>query len=158
MWTGEKFELIGTTQVDLSNYLQKNGDGSNVYLAQWVDTDRYPTHSGDGDTLKYVIGYLLNRASALKTVATTGSYNDLTDKPNLVQTTTLTIGASQTSASTTTGLLAGKTILSTVAFMTTSTGQEQVQVDISNSSGTVTASIAQAVSNTITVTISYIAN
>lgn len=158
LWTGTKFELIGTTQVDLSNYLQKNGDASNLQMDTWVDTDQYPTHAGDGDAMKYVIGYLLNRAAALETVATTGSYNDLTDKPNLVQTTTLTIGASQTSASTTTGLLSGKTILSTVALMTTSTGQEQVQVDVSNSSGTVTASIAQAVANPITVTISYIAN
>ena len=123
-----------------------------------MDTDQYPTHAGDGDAMKYVIGYLLNRAAALKTVATTGSYNDLIDKPNLVQTTTLTIGASQTSASTTTGFLSGKTIISTVAFMTTSTGQEQVQVDVSNSSGTVTVSIARAVTNPITVTISYIAN
>ena len=156
LWTGEKFELIGTTQVDLSNYLQKNGDGSNVYLAQWVDTDQYPTHSGDGDTLKYVIGYLLNRASALKTVATTGSYNDLTDKPNLVQTTTLTISPTSTSASSTAGFFTGKTILSTIAFMTTSGGQEQVQVDISNASGTLTASIAQAVTNIITVSYTHL--
>ena len=158
LWTGTKFELIGTTQVDLSNYLQKNGDGSNVYIGTWNNTSTPPTHSGGGYALKNIIGYLLNRAAALKTVATTGSYNDLTDKPNLVQTTTLTIGASKTSASTTTGLLSGKTIISTVAFMTTSTGQEQVQVDVSNSSGTVTVSIAQAVTSPITVTISYIAN
>lgn len=155
LWTGTAFEKIGTTAIDLSNYLQKDGDASEV-------TSTYSTHSGSsapasGSKLKEYISYVITKIGALSTVATSGSYNDLSNKPDLVQHLDITIQPSALSASSAAGFFANKTILNVISFLQTSAStKELVQVDVDLSNNTMTTSIAQANSNAVVTTVSYI--
>lgn len=155
LWTGTAFEKIGTTAIDLSNYLQKDGDASEV-------TSTYSTYSGSstpasGSKLKEYISYVMTKIGALSTVATSGSYNDLSNKPDLVQHLDITIQPSALSASSAAGFFANKTILNVISFLQTSAStKELVQVDVDLSNNTMTTSIAQANSNAVVTTVSYI--
>ena len=155
LWTGTAFEKIGTTAIDLSNYLQKDGDASEV-------TSTYSTYSASsapasGSKLKEYISYVMTKISALSTVATSGSYNDLLNRPDLVQHLDITIQPSALSASSAAGFFANKTILNVISFLQTSAStKELVQVDVDLSNNTMTTSIAQANSNVVVTTVSYI--
>lgn len=155
LWTGTAFEKIGTTAIDLSNYLQKDGDASEV-------TSTYSTYSGSstpasGSKLKEYISYVMTKIGALSTVATSGSYNDLSNKPDLVKHLDITIQPSALSASSAAGFFANKTILNVISFLQTSAStKELVQVDVDLSNNTMTTSIAQANSNAVVTTVSYI--
>lgn len=155
LWTGTAFEKIGTTAIDLSNYLQKDGDASEV-------TSTYSTHSGSsapasGSKLKEYISYVMTKIGALSTVATSGSYNDLLNKPDLVQHLDITIQPSALSASSAAGFFANKTILNVISFLQTSASKKElVQVDVDLSNNTMTTSIAQANSHAVVTTVSYI--
>lgn len=93
------WEMIGNTVLDLSNYLQKNGDASDTTVTfTSAETREVPTSGGK---LSAIIGKITKFLSDLKPVAFTGSYNDLTDKPELDETNhiELTLPAGQTSVS-----------------------------------------------------------
>ena len=94
-----KLEKIGNTALDLSNYLQKNGDASDTTVTFTTpETREIPASGGK---LSTIIGKIVKFLSDLKTVAFTGSYNDLIDKPELDKTSRieLTLSAGQTSVS-----------------------------------------------------------
>lgn len=155
LWTGTAFEKIGTTAIDLSNYLQKDGDASEV-------TSTYSTYSASsapasGSKLKEYISYVMTKIGALSTVATSGSYNDLSNRPDLVKHLDITIQPSALSASSAAGFFANKTILNVISFLQTSASKKElVQVDVDLSNNTMTTSIAQANSHAVVTTVSYI--
>ena len=114
------FEKIGDTEIDLSNYLTKTGDGSNLQV--------------NGAALGATITGIENDIDGLATVATTGSYNDLTNKPTLPPTVhkkiqTMTAATGTFSA---TGYILSVTVIDSVT-------KEQVIADINFNSFSDTA-------------------
>ena len=70
-----------TEHQDISGKLDKTGDGSNVTVTFTAASAR--TNVATGDKLTTVLGKIAKFFSDLKTVAFTGSYNDLTNKPTI---------------------------------------------------------------------------
>ena len=64
-----------------STKLESNGDGSNVTAAFTAASSR--TNISTGEKLSVIFGKIAKFFSDLKTVAFTGSYNDLSDKPTI---------------------------------------------------------------------------
>lgn len=150
-----RFELIGTTEVDLSNYLTKTGDGSALTVTP--STDRTTEFPADGSDLAHYVGYIKQRDALLKPVATSGSYNDLEDKPTLVGKIALTLSAATGSTvSTDAGALTGKSLLG-VECTLASTG-EHVMIDYKVVAGTLTATVGNGLgtTDTINIVVSYL--
>jgi hypothetical protein len=148
LWTGTKFERIGDTSIDLSGYLQTTGNASNVTVEFSTSSSRdLPV---TGEKLNILIGKIVKYLSDLKTVAFSGSYNDLSDKPTQVVkyiTGTLTAGLTSTSLSFT-GTFVSASIRDSV------TG-ELIITDIDVSTNNATISIAQAHTNDLSISIMY---
>ena len=70
-----------TEHQDISSKLDKTGDGSNVTVTFTPASSR--ANVATGEKLNTILGKLSKWFSDLKTVAWTGSYNDLTDKPTI---------------------------------------------------------------------------
>lgn len=83
LYINSAWEKIGDTAIDLSGYLQKNGDASQVTAT--FSAAAAIENIVSGETLSIILGKVAKYLSELKTVATTGSYNDLTNKPNEVK-------------------------------------------------------------------------
>lgn len=66
---------------DLDDYLQKTGNGSDVTVTFTPATSR--ANLATGEKLSVLMGKLSKWFTDLKTVAFSGSYNDLTDKPSI---------------------------------------------------------------------------
>ena len=66
---------------DLDDYLQKTGNGSDVTVTFTPATAR--ANLATGEKLSVLMGKLSKWFTDLKTVAFTGSYNDLSDKPSI---------------------------------------------------------------------------
>lgn len=66
---------------DLDDYLQKTGNGSDVTVTFTAATSR--ANLATGEKLSVLMGKLSKWFADLKTVAFTGSYNDLTNKPTI---------------------------------------------------------------------------
>lgn len=148
LWTGTAFERIGDTTIDLSNYLTKTGDASDVTVAFTSSSNRILPATGEA--LDIIVGKVIKYLSDLKTVAFTGSYNDLTNKPTQVvkyATGTLTAGSTTATVSYT-GTFVGASVIDA------STG-EKVAVDVDTSTNKATINIAQAYSNNLTIMIMY---
>lgn len=73
-----------------STKLERNGDGSNVTASFTAASSR--TNISTGEKLSVIFGKIAKFFSDLKTVAFTGSYNDLSDKPTIPSTTSLIKG------------------------------------------------------------------
>lgn len=97
LWTGSKFERIGDTTVDLTNYLTKTGDASNVTVTFTQASTR--TNVTTGDALNIIIGKISKYFSDLKTVAFTGKYTDLTDTP-VIDSVNISIGTTSVTVTT----------------------------------------------------------
>lgn len=147
LWTGTKFESIGDTSVDLTNYLTVTGDASNTTAA--FDTAASRTALATGDSMAVLFGKIAKYFADIKTVAYTGSYNDLTNTPNLLQTASKSIAAGQISTSFT-GI---NQIVSVYAY-DNNTGEE-VGVDTMYSNYTLTVSISKAHSHEIIIKVAY---
>ena len=81
LWIGENFELIGNTKVDLSDYLTKVGNSSDTIVEFETAAERVlPT---SGQKLSGLFGRIVKFLTDLKTVAFSGSYNDLSDIPDV---------------------------------------------------------------------------
>lgn len=148
LWTGTKFERIGDTTVDLSNYLTKTGDASNVTATFTSAGSRaLPT---SGESLSIIIGKVIKYLSDLKTVAFTGSYNDLTGKPTqVVRYATGTISkGSTTSTVSYTGTFVGASIVD-------SSTKEVVLVDIQVGTNQATFTISEAHTNDLNILVMY---
>lgn len=87
IYTNNSWEKIGDTQIDLTNYIQKSSTSGLVKNDGTIDTNTYAlasvlndyvTTTSLGTTLS---DYVLS--SALSTVATSGSYADLSNTPDL---------------------------------------------------------------------------
>ena len=87
IYINNDWELIGHTAVDLTNYIQKSSTSGLVKNDGTIDTNVYALASALNDYVTTTsLGTTLNDyvlASALATVATSGSYTDLTDTPDL---------------------------------------------------------------------------
>lgn len=77
---GTVVEFYGGGAADMSEYLKKNGNGSNVYTVYSQAAGSQPAFSGN-ETEAIWRGKVLAWFDALQAVAFSGSYNDLSDKP-----------------------------------------------------------------------------
>lgn len=142
------WEKFGDTEIDLSNYLQKNGEAKDLVLSFSQAASRVlPTST---ETLAVIIGKIVKYLNDLDDVAFSGSYNDLTDTPDLVQYKTATITAGGTSA---TVQVTGQIVNVTVVDATTG---EQVIANVVIGASSVAVSIAAAYTNNLTITVYYI--
>lgn len=145
LYTGKAFEKIGDTTIDLSNYLTKTGDGSDVTAAFTPASARaLPT---SGETLAVIMGKVVKYLSDLKAVAFSGSYNDLANKPLSLAAQTLTIATGETMAS---GSFANM-----IGYQAFNTSGEQVLIDCAKAGNTYTFSIASAIAGDVTILVSY---
>ena len=149
LWTGSAFEKIGDTEIDLSNYLTKTGDASNTTVSFTQAASR--TNIATGESEAILMGKIAKYFADLKTVAFTGSYNDLSNRPSLVKYENLTLSTTQTSTNKT---LSGSAVLSVI--VTDSVTKEVVMCDVSISGMKVTVSTASAPTNNLNILIAYI--
>lgn len=147
--SSSSFEKVGDTEIDLSNYLQKTGDGSNVTAAFTAAGTR--TLPASGDKLGSIIGKVVKYLTDLKGVAFSGSYNDLENKPALVKTAVLAISTAETTKSAT---LTGTSVLGVT--VRDSVTNEVVLCDISINGMAVTVTVNAAPANALTAVISYL--
>lgn len=147
LWTGTKFERIGDTTIDLTNYLTKTGDGSGVTVAFTAASSR--TNVVTGESLSVLLGKIAKYLGDLKDVAFSGSYADLTNKPTIAKRTTFTL--SSTTANTT---IDGTYVLSVTAI--DSVTFESVVCDIKINGTTVTAIATATPTNPVTVIVAYL--
>ena len=113
IWQDGNYEVIGSTQVDLSNYPQLSGglvngevllgaSANSLKTSGLTISNTYVNSPNVLLTGQAIAGELANFGSiaSLATVATTGSYNDLVDKPTIPNNTNqLTNGAGFITAS-----------------------------------------------------------
>lgn len=148
LWTGTKFERIGDTTIDLSGYLQKTGNASNVTVDFTAPSSR--SLPATGESLGIIVGKILKYLSDLKSVAFTGSYNDLLNKPTQVVYYTsgkLSAGSTSTSIS-----FNGRYLHTTLVDAVTG---EAVLADIDVSNNSATISVAQAYTNDLNISLMY---
>ena len=147
---GSRFELIGTTEVDLSTYLTKTGDASKTTVTPATQT----TAPASGSSLDKYIGYVKGKVDGLATVASTGKYTDLTDRPRETKVVTGSIAAGSLTATLNPGNAAA-TLIS--YFAIDATTNEQIMCDVKTVSATkaVTFTIAAAYSHAINLTATY---
>lgn len=148
LWTGSAFEKIGDTEIDLSNYLTKTGDASNTTVVFTQAGERVNVASGE--SLAILMGKVAKYFADLKTVAFSGSYNDLTDKPVTIQKGTFDISTEQTTNSAT---YEGTQILNVVVI--DSVTKEVVMADVSINGMTVTVEVSVTPANPLNVIVSY---
>ena len=79
--TNDAWIKTGERSLDLSNYLQKNGDGKDVTVTFTEASTR--TNIASTESLSTLFGKIKKFFTDLASVAFTGSYNDLSNKPNL---------------------------------------------------------------------------
>ena len=143
------WEMIGNTLIDLSDYLKKTGDASNVTTAFSAAGSR--TLPTSGETLATTLGKILKYLTDLKSVAFSNSYNDLDNKPTIIKSTSQDLAAG--SLSKTVSISATK-VLSVTLFDAT-TG-EQVLADVTATNSAVTVTLAEAYTNAITINVMYL--
>ena len=151
IYVSSKWEKIGQTTIDLSNYLQKNSDASGVTVAFEVASER--ALPATGETLAIIAGKITKYLTDLHTVAFSGSYNDLTNKPAQLTIEQLVLTAGQTTATTLTTF--ENSVISSV-FARDAVTNEMVIVDWKLSEKKIVASIAEAYANDIEINISYL--
>ena len=148
LWTGSKFEHIGDTTIDLSNYLTKTGDASNTTVSFITASDRTPIVTGE--SLGILLGKVSKYLADLKSVAFTGSYTDLSDAPaQLVKYATGVLPAGSTTAS-----LPFSGTLVDVSLRDLVTG-EMLLADITIEGSTANVSLSQAHTNSIIILLMY---
>lgn len=147
LWTGSKFERIGDTTVDLSNYLTKTGASTNTTVAFTAASNR--TLPATGEKVGVIVGKIVKYLSDLETVAFTGSYYDLSDIPQFIMRhDTATLAAGGTTASVT---FSGTDFMN--ATVRDATTGEIVMADVEVSGKTVTVTIAKSHTNALTIDI-----
>ena len=104
--TTSGWEHIGSTEVDLTNYYTKT-ETDNLLAAKVSDNPTFTEAStraniASGESFATILGKIKKFFSDLKTVAFSGSYNDLTDQPTIptVNNATLTIQKNGTNVQT----------------------------------------------------------
>ena len=148
LWTGTKFEKIGDTSIDLSGYLQKAGNASNVTVDFTSPSSR--SLPATGEKLGIIVGKIIKYLSDLKNVAFTGSYNDLTDKPTKgVKYAKGTITAGSLSSNVNyTGIYVGYSVVD-------NSTKEAVLADVTIGTNQVTFNISEAYANDLDIIVMY---
>lgn len=150
LYVDSDWELIGNTQIDLSNYLTKAGDASNTTAAFTAAETR--ENIATGESLAVIFGKIAKYLADLKDVAFSGSYNDLSDTPA----TPVAIEANIAAGDTTCTVTVSGTLLSYHA-RDVLTGEEVMIDHLSPVSGNDhTFSISAAYANNIKLNILYI--
>lgn len=148
MYINAEWEMLGSTRTDLTGYLKTNGNASNVTTTFTTAASR--TALSSGETLATSLGKVSKYLNDLKTVAFTGSYNDLSNKPTLLKSATGTLATTATTANVTyTG-----TFLSATA-RDSSTG-EVVMTEVTVGTNKTTFSTAAKPSHNLTLTVIYV--
>lgn len=143
-----KWEMLGSTRTDLTGYLKTNGNASNVTTTFTPAAAR--TALSSGETLATSLGKVSKYLNDLKSVAFTGSYNDLSNTPTLLKYATGTLATTATTADVTyTG-----TFLSATA-RDSSTG-EVVMTEVTVGTNKTTFSTAASPSHALTLTVIYV--
>lgn len=150
LYVDSDWELIGNTQIDLSNYLTKTGDASNTTAAFAVAGTR--ANIATGESLAVIFGKVAKYLADLKDVAFSGSYNDLSDTPTVPVAMEANIAAGDTTCNVT---VAGNLLSYHARDVVTG---EEVMIDhLSPVSGNDhTFSISEAYANNIKLNILYI--
>lgn len=149
LWTGTAYEKIGDTEIDLSNYLTKTGDGSNVAVAFTQAESR--ENIATGEKLSILMGKLAKAFADLQDVAFSGSYNDLSDTPVLVKYGEFALENTTNTANQT---FTGTKILN-VAIFDNVTG-EQVYCDVTIDGMKVTVETVDNPTNALRVVVMYV--
>lgn len=150
MYINSNWEVIGSTQIDLTNYLTKTGDASNTTAAFTAAETR--ANIATGESLAIIFGKIAKYLGDLKAVAFNGSYNDLSDTPATPVAMEATIAAGDSTCSVT----IDGTLLSYHARDVV-TGEEVLLDHFSPISGNNhTFSISEAYSNNIKLDILYV--
>lgn len=147
LWTGTKFEMIGDTSIDLENYLQKTGDASKTTAAFATASSRTPISSGE--SMEVLFSKIAKAFADIKSVAYSGDYNDLANKPLQISTASKSIPAGQIS----TAFTGINTVVSVYAY-DNNTGEE-VGIDTTYANKTLTASISKEHVHEINVKVAY---
>lgn len=140
------YEKIGDTEIDLSNYLQTTGNASSTTVAFTAAGSR--TLPATGETLATIVGKVAKYFTDLKTVAFSGSYNDLSNKPTLPSVNTATMSTSETTKSVT---ASGTTVVN--VQVVDSVTHEVVVADTTINGQAVTVTVAAAPTNALTITV-----
>ena len=146
IYVNSAWEMIGNTVIDLTNYLQKDGDGSNVKATFTQASSR--TLPSSGETLAVILGKVKKYLADLKTVAFTGAYSDLTGKLEIEKATqTLATGA------TTATVTVSGTVIN--AYVTIASTNEKVMCDMDIAASSVTVTLSSAYTADLTITVWY---
>ena len=140
-----KFDAM-TGIVDLSGYLQTNGNASSTTVAFTTAGSR--TAPATGETLAVLMGKISKYLADLKTVAFTGSYTDLTNTPTGIKVDTATMSTSETTKS----ITATGSNVCNVQVVDSST-YEQVLTDVTINGNAVTVTVAAAPTHALTITV-----
>lgn len=147
--SGAAWEKIGSTEVDLTNYLQKTGDAGNTTVAFTQNSSR--VLPGTGESLKTIVGKVAKYLSDLKTVAFSGSYSDLSNLPSLVKRYSGTLATTEkTKAFTISGAVAVESVL-----LRDNVTKEVVFADVVINGNVVTIKLAENPQNALQVEILY---
>lgn len=147
--SGLVWEKIGSTEVDLTNYLQKTGDAGNTTVTFTQNSNRVLPSTGE--SLKTIVGKIVKYLSDLKTVAFSGSYSDLANLPTLVKRYSSTIGTTEKTRAFT---ISGAAIIQSV-LLRDSVTKEVVLADVAINGNVVTVKLTENPKNTIQVEILY---
>ena len=149
LWTGTAFEKIGDTEIDLSNYLTKSGNASDTTVTFTQASTR--TNIASDEKMSVLMGKIAKYFADLKTVAFSGDYADLSNKPTIIKSGEFSIAKNQNGNNAT---YTGSKIL-TVFVMDTVTG-EKVICDVTINAMKVTVSVSENPTNELKVVVLYV--
>lgn len=148
LWTGTAFEKIGDTEIDLSDYLTKTGDGSSVTATFTQSENR--SNLASGESLGVLMGKIAKYFADLKTVAFSGDYDDLTNQPTLMKNGEFTVAKTQKSNNAT---YSGNKIVNVMVY--DSVTGEVVVCDVNINGLKVTVSVSDYPPNDLKVVVLY---
>lgn len=147
MYIDNKWEILGDTSIDLTNYLTKTGDASATTAAFTAAAARALPVTGE--SLAIIIGKVIKYLADLKDVAFSGDYNDLSNKPNSIKYHDLSV-TTATATYTAEGTVLNVSLID-------ATTKESVLADVTiDADNKVTITCAEAPANALTARITYV--
>lgn len=147
MYIDNKWEILGDTSIDLTNYLTKTGDASATTAAFTAAAARALPVTGE--SLAIIIGKVIKYLADLKDVAFSGDYNDLSNKPNSIKYHDLSV-TTATATYTAEGAVLNVSLIDTIT-------KESVLADVTiEADNKVTIICAEAPANALTARITYV--
>lgn len=149
LWTGTAFEKIGDTEIDLSNYLTKTGNASDTTVTFTQAGTR--ANIASDEKMSVLMGKIAKYFADLKTVAFSGDYTDLSNKPTIIKSGEFSIAKNQNSNSAT---YTGSKILN--AFVMDTVTGEEVICDVVINGMKVTVNVSDNPANELKVVVLYV--